>query len=430
MNKRKIINDPVYGFITIPTDLLYDLIQHPYVQRLRRIRQLGLTDLVYPGALHTRFHHALGAMHLMGEALENLRRKGTLIWDVEREAAQAAILLHDVGHGPFSHVLERSVLQGVPHERVSRLIMNHLNQHFGGALDLAVQMFSGTYERPFFHQLISSQLDVDRLDYLKRDCYFTGVLEGSIGASRILKMLAVHNGELVVEEKGIYTIESFLNARRVMYWQVYLHKATVAAEQMMVQVIRRARELSGTGEKLFASPPLRCFLGEQVTWQQLTEPAYLEAFTCLDDYDLWTSIKVWAEHDDPLLSWLSRSLRDRQLFRVRLSNEPFAPELIAELREKTRQELDFTGGELDYVVPHGSVRNAAYMPSASSIKVLTKAGGVVDIVEASDLPNLRGFGQVVEKHFVCWPREVPPHVPTAPALPPAPQETSGRLWEE
>ena len=407
MNKRKIINDPVYGFITIPTELLYELIQHPYVQRLRRIRQLGLTDLVYPGALHTRFHHALGAMHLMGVALENLQRKGTLIWDVEREAAQVAMLLHDVGHGPFSHVLEHSILGHIPHERVSLLIMEHLDRQFDGALQLAIQMFTGRYERPFFHQLTSSQLDVDRLDYLKRDCYFTGVLEGSIGAGRILKMIDVRAGELVVEEKGIYTIESFLNARRVMYWQVYLHKATVSAEQMLVQLIRRARTLALDGEVLFASPALRRFLYAQVSWEQLSgQSDFLEAFACLDDFDLWASIKVWTHHPDRLLAWLSRGLTDRRLFQVRLSNVPFDEEVVAGLRQKIGRQMGLSGDEIDYVLLHGSVRNAAYMPTGTAIRVLTKSGAVVDIVEASDLRNLRAFGEVVEKHFLCWPQEI------------------------
>ncbi|SDL82127.1 hypothetical protein SAMN05421823_108196 [Catalinimonas alkaloidigena] len=409
MNKRKIINDPVYGFITIPSDLIFDLIEHPYFQRLRRIRQLGMTDFVYPGALHTRFHHALGALHLMGVALETLRRKGHLIWDLEHEAAQAAILMHDIGHGPFSHVLEHSLLHNIPHERVSLLIMHHLNRELNGALEMAIQMFTNQYERRFFHQLISSQLDVDRLDYLKRDCYFTGVSEGSIGAIRILKMLDVHENELVVEEKGIYTIESFLNARRVMYWQVYLHKTTVSAEQMMIQIIRRARELVQAGETLFASPALQFFLSQDVRWDEMEQnPDAFNAFVSLDDFDLWTSVKVWSQSNDQVLALLSRALMERQLFRVRLSNEPFAPELIAQLQKQVQAKLGVSEADLSYLVLHGNISNAAYQPKAASIRLLRKSGEVIDVVEASDLQNLRAFSGIVRKYFLCWPREAGP----------------------
>ena len=284
VNKRKIFNDPVYGFISIPSDLVFDLIQHPFFQRLRRIRQLGMAELVYPGALHTRFHHALGAMHLMGQALSTLRTKGHLIWEAEWEAAQIAILLHDVGHGPFSHVLEKTILNDVHHEYLSLEIMKELNRQLDGRLEMAIQMFEGSYPRQFFHQLISSQLDMDRMDYLNRDCFFTGVAEGAIGTERIIKMLDVVDDQLVVESKGILSIENFLNARRLMYWQVYLHKTSICAETMLIQAIRRARELARSGEDIFAPKDFGLFLRQNITLQQFKEnPQCLQSFTNIDD---------------------------------------------------------------------------------------------------------------------------------------------------
>src|SRR3990170_2393779 len=323
MIKRKIINDPVYGFITIPSELIADIISHPYFQRLRHIKQLGLTDYVYPGALHTRFQHALGAMHLMGKVLDNLRTKGIEISNEECEASQIAILLHDIGHGPFSHTLEEVLLSGIKHESLSYLFIDKLNDEFNGALRLTIEIFRNTYQRKFFHQLISSQLDIDRLDYLTRDCFFTGVLEGTIGVDRIIAMLIVHRDQLVVEEKGIYSIENFLNARRLMYWQVYLHKTSVSAERMLVNIIRRAQVLVRADEALPASDTLRKFLQKQMTLNDFREnESTLASFGRLDDNDIWGALKFWQHHSDTILAMLSKMLLERNLFKVKLSLEP------------------------------------------------------------------------------------------------------------
>jgi HD superfamily phosphohydrolase len=310
LNKRKIINDPVYGFITISSDLLFDLVEHPYFQRLRRIKQLGLADVVYPGALHTRFHHALGAMHLMSLALKSLQEKGHLIWEPEVEAAQAAILLHDLGHGPFSHVLESVLMPDVAHESITLVMMQDLNRQMNGRLDMAIQMFEGTYPRKFFHQMISSQLDMDRMDYLKRDSFYTGVVEGSIGADRLIKMLDLSGDQLVVEEKGLLSIENFLHARRLMYWQVYLHKTLLSAQAMLTQVLYRARELSAAGEELFATPDFARFLKNRFSLVDFEkQDGLLEAFNTLDDNDIWASVKGWTKHADPVLSWTGSYLK-------------------------------------------------------------------------------------------------------------------------
>ena len=402
-NKKKIINDPVHGFITIPSSLIYDIIAHPYFQRLRRIRQLGLTDMVYPGALHTRFHHALGAMHLMGRALEILRSKGHFISSEEQEAAQIAILLHDIGHGPFSHALESTILRNVPHEALSRLLMEALNEHFGGGLALAIQMFSGTYERPFFHQLISSQLDMDRLDYLQRDCFFTGVLEGTIGAERILKMLEIHDNRLVVEEKGIYSIESFLTARRLMYWQVYLHKTTISAEKMIIQIIRRARYVWQQGGEIFASPSLRVFMEQELHLADFrSQPSYLQAFANLDDFDLWGAIKIWAAHPDKILAELCRMLLERRLFKIVLSKEPFEQSWVEEKKAALCQEAALQDEDWRYFLVEGHTENAAYQEQASQILIKTKQQSILDIAEASDLPNIKALTKIVKKYYVCW----------------------------
>ncbi len=332
MNKKKIINDPVYGFITIPSELIYDLIQHPYFQRLRYIKQLGLSDLVYPGAQHTRFHHALGAMHLMGRALESLRAKGIEISEKEMEAAQIAALLHDVGHGPLSHTLEETLLAGIHHESVSYLFMKSLNEQFNHSLDLVLQLFRNSYPRKFFHQLISSQLDIDRLDYLMRDSFFTGVMEGTIGIDRIIAMLNVSNDQLVVEEKGIFSIESFINARRLMYWQVYLHKTAVSAERMMVNIIRRAQYLYHAGEPLMCSESLKVFLKENHSLEDFTEqPHLLESFGQLDDNDIWGAIKIWKDHKDEILAGLCNRLLLRELFQ-----SDCATRLSKKLKSKAR----------------------------------------------------------------------------------------------
>jgi HD superfamily phosphohydrolase len=335
LNKRKIINDPVYGFISISSDLLYDLVDHPYFQRLRRIKQLGLADIVYPGALHTRFHHALGAMHLMSQALKALQEKGHMIWEPELEAAQAAILLHDLGHGPFSHVLESVLLTGVAHESITLVMMKDLNRQMNGRLDIAIQMFEGTYPRRFFHQMISSQLDMDRMDYLNRDSFYTGVIEGSIGADRLIKMLDISKDQLVVEEKGLLSIENFLHARRLMYWQVYLHKTLLSAQAMLTQILRRARELSVAGEKLFATPDFARFLQNQYSLADFdTQPDLLRAFNGLDDNDVWASVKGWKSHPDPVLSTLCEMLLDRNLFKISFYDAKPGEEILLPLRKQ------------------------------------------------------------------------------------------------
>ncbi|GAB2599913.1 HD domain-containing protein [Spirosoma areae] len=407
-NKKKILNDPVYGFITIPTELLFDLVEHPYFQRLRRIKQLGLSEYVYPGALHTRFHHALGAMHLMGQAMSTLQSKGHRISDTECEAAQIAILLHDVGHGPFSHVLECCLLDNVPHEAISLMIMHDLNHQFGGALSLAIRMFDGTYERPFFHQLISSQLDMDRMDYLNRDGYYTGVAEGAIGAERIIKMLDLVDDQLVVEAKGILSVENFLNARRLMYWQVYLHKTSICCESMLVQILRRARFLTRlpSQEPIFASDAFRLFLSKSVSLTDFqANSMYLNAFTKLDDFDIWACIKQGASHADPVLSMLCNMLLDRKLFKIMLSTEPFAGELLNELEVQLHQ-TGLPDDWLSYFLVEGQATNAAYLPSGDRIAIKLKSGRVIDIADASDLSNIQVLTNIVRRYYVCWARDL------------------------
>ncbi len=405
-NKKKIINDPVYGFIKIRSELIYELIQHPFFQRLRRIKQLGLTDFVYPGALHTRFHHALGAMHLMDTTLTTLKTKGHKISKKEFEAALVAILLHDVGHGPFSHALEFSILKGVPHEQLSHLIMEYLNEQLDGQLKLAIKMFTNRYKRKFFHQLVSSQLDMDRLDYLQRDCFFTGVIEGKIGLDRIIRMLDVSNDDqIVVEEKGIYSIENFLNARRLMYWQVYLHKTTVSTEQMLTQLIRRARDLVRSGEPVTATPALNIFLQEEVTLEKFREDTrYLEHFASLDDYDIWGSLKFWAAHPDPVLSKLSNMLMHRKLFRVEFSSEPFPKHLVHERTEQIQRHMGISAQQAAYFCTTGNITNAGYMSGKEKILVKTKQHGLIDIAKASDLPNIEALRKIVKKFYLCSPK--------------------------
>ena len=407
INKKKIFNDPIYGFITIPGELIFDIVEHPYFQRLRRIKQLGMTDLVYPGALHTRFHHALGAMHLMGEALTSLRSKGHEITDHEIESAQIAILLHDIGHGPMSHALEFTLLDNVNHEKLTEVIIHDLNKQFNGALDLAIKMFEDKYERKFFNQLISSQLDIDRMDYLQRDSFFTGVSEGTIGAARIIKMLEVHDNELVVEEKGIYSVENFLNARRLMYWQVYLHKATVSAEKMMIQIIRRARMLSENGTRLQGTDALLSFLKEHLDFKAFaSHHKHLEQFTALDDHDIWGAIKIWTTHKDPVLSDLSKSLLSRKLFKIVLSSEAPTKDQLKKIRKEVIEKMDLGEGEVDFYVKNGTISNSAYFAGPKKIGILTKKGEVIDVAEASDLPNIKALSKIVEKHYVCWPKIV------------------------
>ena len=405
-SQKKILNDPVYGFITISSPLVFELIEHPYFQRLRRIKQLGLSEYVYPGALHTRFHHALGAMHLMDQATTTLCNKGNQLSEAECEAAQIAILLHDIGHGPFSHVLECCILEDVPHEAISLMLMHDLNRQFGGALSLAIEMFEGTYHRPFFHQLISSQLDMDRMDYLNRDCFYTGVAEGAIGAERIIKMLDLADDHLVVEDKGILSVENFLNARRLMYWQVYLHKTSICCESMMIQILRRARFLVRTDEQVDGLPDFLFFLREDVSMADFrSHPNYLQAFTRLDDYDVWGCVKAWATHPDPVLATLCRMLLDRHLFKIMLSTEPFAPALVDELAGQLRSK-GLSDNDLSYFLVEGQATNAAYLPTGDAIRIKFRTGQVRDLADASDLTNINALSTIVRRYYVCWAREL------------------------
>ena len=407
MNKKKIINDPVYGFVTIPSGFIYDLIQHPFIQRLRYIKQVSMTHLVYPGALHTRFQHVIGAMHLMGLAIETLRGKDVQISEEEEEAVLAAILLHDVGHGPFSHSLEHTLVEGVSHELISSLLMDKLNIEFSGRLDLAITIFKDQYHRRFLHQLVSSQLDTDRMDYLNRDSFFTGVSEGVISFDRIIKMLNVKDDELVVEVKGIYSVEKFLIARRLMYWQVYLHKTVIAAEQMLIKALARAKELSNRGEKLFASPALEHFLLNRINKETfLLDESHLTWFTRLDDTDIMSAIKSWADHPDLILSKLCGKIIRRELFRTEMSNEPFSESYLEELRERVAEKFGLSAQEVGYFVYDQVVGNSAYDSSTGKICVLDKHGELKDIAEASDLSNIEALTKRVNKYAVTYPKEI------------------------
>ncbi|HEY0177310.1 MAG TPA: HD domain-containing protein [Pedobacter sp.] len=407
MNKKKIINDPVYGFINIPSELIFDLISHPFFQRLRYIKQLGMTHLVYPGALHTRFHHALGAMHLMSLAVEVLRSKGHEITKAEEEAAGIAILLHDIGHGPFSHALEHSLVKGIQHEDISMLMMGQLNRQFEGKLTMAIEIFTGKYPKKFLHQLISSQLDLDRMDYLNRDSFFTGVSEGVISFDRIIKMFNIANDHLVIEEKGIYSIEKFLIARRLMYWQVYLHKTVIAGEQLLVKILKRAKELALQGEELFATPALQHFLKNDVTKSEfLALEVHLTAFARLDDQDIFTSVKVWCNHDDRILSLLCNMLVGRHLYKIEISNDPPEESRMQTLRENTAFSLEINQNEVSYFVFTEMISNRAYNTGAvnSTINILMKNNEMTDIAKASDLSNLESLDKTVTKHILCYPR--------------------------
>lgn len=401
MKSQKILNDPVYGFITIPSELIFAIIDHPYFQRLRRIKQLGLTDFVYPGAHHTRFHHAIGAMHLMSITLDNLRNKGTEISDAEYEAALIAILLHDVGHGPFSHALEYSLLQAVPHESLSLLTIELLNEEFSGKLSLALRIFKNQYERKFFFQLVSSQLDIDRLDYLQRDCFFTGVSEGTIGADRIIKMMDVKNDQVVIEEKGIYSIENFLSARRLMYWQVYLHKTTVSAEKMLINLISRAKFLKQSGQEFMISEEFDYLLSHELSLDDFKrKPELLRIFLELDDLDIWGAIKLWKRHDDYVLRNISQMFLTRNLFKITLSNEKPTLEEISQLQLKTQKKLGIPKEDLSYFFSSGTVSNYGYLIK-DRINILTQKGKVIDVAQAADLPNIKVMSKIVEKHYVC-----------------------------
>lgn len=404
-NKKKIFNDPVYGFISIPDEFIFDLIEHPYMQRLRRISQLGLTHLVYPGALHTRFHHVLGAMHLMTQAVATIRRKGHEITQEEERAVLAAILLHDIGHGPFSHALEYDIVNHVSHEDISSFFIEKLSQEFGGKLDLTLLIFQNKYKKkPFLYQLVSSQLDMDRMDYLNRDSFFTGVTEGQIGSDRIIEMLNVKNGNLVIEEKGIYSIEKFLVSRRFMYWQVYLHKTVVAAEFMLIHILQRAKVLVGRGEELFASPALKYFLENDITIEDFKKnPKVLETFAKMDDFDITSAVKVWQDHSDKVLSTLAKKLINRQLFKVVVSKSKFSIDQLNVEKEIIRKKLNLTDEEVEYFVYSETLINNAYNQNKQNINLLMKNGEVIDVSKASDNLNISALATPVEKYFLCYP---------------------------
>lgn len=405
--KNKIINDPIYGFITVKDPLIYELIDHPYFQRLRRISQLGLTYLVYPGAYHTRFHHAIGAMHLMGRAIYTLRQKGHEITPEEERGVLIAILLHDVGHGPFSHALEHTLIPGVSHEALSLKIMEELNQEFDGALTLAIDIFTNNHPKAFLHQLISSQLDMDRLDYLRRDSFYSGVTEGSVNSERLLTMLNVKDDQLVVDSKGIYSVEKFLVARRLMYWQVYMHKTVLSAEFMLVNILKRAKYLANQGVELTGTQALKHFLHADYTWNDFEEnPAILKKFLELDDFDVMSGIKDWANHSDLILSDLSGRIINRNLLKIRLQETPFEEELAEKMAEGIRNQYGFTHGEERYMLIVDKVKNHAYNNKKGHINLLYKDGHTSDISTAADQMTINALSEPVERHFICFPREL------------------------
>ncbi|MBN1199995.1 MAG: HD domain-containing protein [Bacteroidales bacterium] len=407
INKKKNINDPIYGFITIPNEFLFDVMEHHWFQRLRRIRQLGLTEFVYPSATHTRFQHALGCLFLMKQAIKVLREKGVEITEDEELGTWLAILLHDIGHGPYSHTLERSIVTGISHEEISLLFMERMNHEFPGELATAIRIFSNTYPKGFLHQLVSSQLDMDRLDYLTRDSFFTGVAEGVINTDRIINMLTVENDDLVVEEKGIYSIEKFILARRLMYWQVYLHKTVLAADFMLSNILRRSKILGEQGVDLFATPPLKQFLTIPVKGPEMLRSGdRLEIFSQLDDFDIFSAIKVWSTHPDPILSFLCRRLVNRHLFRAELRNTPFDPDAVARIREKASRQFGITQEETGYIVTEEPVSNDAYDPNHDLIRIRTREGELLDVSKASDQLNISVLSARTQKYLLSYPKEL------------------------
>ncbi|MEI6864747.1 HD domain-containing protein [Flavicella sp.] len=403
-NKLKILNDPIYGFITIPNALIFDLIEHSYFQRLRRISQVGFSYLVYPGAHHTRFQHAIGCMHLMQSAVQTLQTKGIEISEKEATALYIAILLHDIGHGPFSHALEHSIVVGISHEEISLFYMKELNKEFNGQLSLAIEIFEGKYARKFMHQLISSQLDMDRLDYLKRDSFYSGVAEGNINSDRLIAMLYVVNDELVLEEKGIYSAEKFIVGRRLMYWQVYFHKTGVVAGKMLVNLLRRANELVNKGVDLPASKAFRFFLNNEIHENNF-EIGVLKIFARLDDYDILSAIKDWISHEDKVLSKLSEMIINRRLLKIEIKNEPIKDDYFKKIFEEKRNELNLSNEELEYFVFIDSIQNQAYDSSKSKINIYFKTGEILDITEASDQLNIQALTKPVVKYFICYPKK-------------------------
>lgn len=404
VNKLKILNDPIYGFISIPNSLLYDLIEHPYFQRLRRISQMGVSYLVYPGAHHTRFHHALGCMHLMQKAVQVLRFKNVEISEDEENALYIAILLHDIGHGPFSHAMEHSIVEGVHHEAISLFFMNRLNVEFNGQLDLAIQIFKGEYHRKFMLQLISSQLDMDRMDYLKRDSFYSGVAEGNINSERLIQMLNVQDDQLVIEEKGIYSVEMFLVARRLMYWQAYLHKTSVCAELILVRILKRAKELRHDGVELWGSEALLFFLKNQVAYDDFDVKA-LDQFALLDDSDIMGALKSWQFHNDYILSSLSKMIVNRDLLKIEIfSDKSLFKERMSQVRHEIGEKYDLSEEATKYFVFKGKVKNQAYNKEKEPIMILKKNGKVKDVLSVSDHLNLRALTKPVTKYLVCYPK--------------------------
>jgi HD superfamily phosphohydrolase len=405
INKLKIFNDPIYGFITIPNALIYDLIQHPYFQRLRRISQMGLSYLVYPGANHTRFHHALGCMHLMQKAVIALRFKGVAITLEEENALYIAILLHDIGHGPFSHAMERSIVEDVHHEAISLLFMEQLNTEFNGELSLAIQVFKGDYHRKFMLQLISSQLDMDRMDYLKRDSFYSGVSEGNVNSERLIQMMNVDNDVLVIEEKGIYSVEKFLMSRRLMYWQVYLHKTSLVAELILTKVLKRAKELTQKAIELPCSAPLLFFMQNKVTIETF-DSENLELFSQLDDFDIISALKSWQNHDDFILSSLSKMIINRDLLKIQLSAEKISVESLHSYKERFANNNNISLNECEYFIFRGKIKSQAYSKVAEPIRILKKDKTIEDVVEASDQLNLKSLSKLVTKYYICFPKQL------------------------
>lgn len=404
-NKLKIFNDPIYGFITIPNSLIYDLIQHPYFQRLRRISQMGMSYLVYPGAHHTRFHHALGCMHIMQKAVQTLQFKGVSISEEEENALYIAILLHDIGHGPYSHAMEHSIVEEVHHEELSLLFMEQLNKEFDGKLGLAIQVFKGEYHRKFMLQLISSQLDMDRMDYLKRDSFYSGVAEGNINSERLIQMMNVQDDYLVIEEKGIYSVEKFLVARRLMYWQAYLHKTSVVAELILTKILKRAKELTQKGILLPCSEPLQFFLQNKISLSDF-DKSVLDKFSYLDDYDVLGAIKAWQFHDDFVLQSLCRMILNRDLLKIQMSDDKPIKENLLTIKNKYISISGISDKEADYFVFKGKLKNQAYSKSSEPIRILKKDKTIEDVVEASDQLHLKALSKPVTKYFICFPKVV------------------------
>ena len=399
----KILNDPVYGFITLNKGILLNIVDHPFFQRLSRIKQLGLTYLVYPGAHHTRFHHAIGAAHLMGQAIHTLQENGFSISEEERISVTLAILLHDIGHGPFSHALEHSFVEGINHENISSLFMDSLNKEFNGALDMAIEIFENRYPKKFLHHLVSSQLDMDRLDYLKRDSFFTGVSEGVVSNQRIIKMFSIVNDEIVIKEKGIYSIEKFIVARRLMYWQVYLHKTVLSAEFLLAKILERAREILLSGSKLFVVPSLKILLTQKITSDNISQIEFLKSFSKVDDYDVFTSVKIWCDSQDKILSSLSKMMIERNLPKVKISAQKFSVEEVENCKSIHQKNLGFNNEEMNYFVYQKEMENNAYDPRKDEIKILFNDGSLKDITQASDNLNISALAKPVKKYYLFAP---------------------------